>query len=402
VPAQSSPGGPFSSARSFPEQTVFTWNTLAPRLGVIFDPLPTHTIAVKAGYSRYYHAPSTGFVSGPNQNNLGGVGYSWIDRNGDGKFEPGEEGGKLFAFGGSTTTVDPNLKQPHTDEIAAGVDLEAPGRVRLSAQYIHRQARDLLALVEVGIPFDSGYAQDAAIDPVTGNRVTLYNELPQYLGADRQFQTNPSDFKTKFDGLELSAQRRFSRGYQFLVSYAYSTSDITRTSISVSQYGGEEEGAGGLGFSNGSAFLNPNQKINNTSGPGFYDRTHVFKVGGSYDLARPGITLAAIGKIQTGTPYGRILTLSTDANGTAFNQGPITFFAEPRDAHRFPTLKTMDFRVSKFFLFGQRRVEAFADFFNLFNVSTVTNVNANSGSDFGKPTDILGPRVFRVGGRFAF
>ena len=116
----------------------------------------------------------------------------------------------------------------------------------------------------------------------------------------------------------------------------------------------------------------------------------------------PGITLAAIGKIQTGTPYGRILTLSTDAGGNAFNQGPITFFAEGRDAHRFPTLKTMDFRVSKFFVFGQKRLEAFADFFNLFNVSTVTNVNANSGTDFGKPTDILGPRVFRVGGRVAF
>jgi hypothetical protein len=402
LPAQGAPGGPFSSARSFAAQDVFSWNTLAPRLGIIFDPLPSHTVAVKAGYSRYYHAASTGFVSGPNQNNLGGAGYNWVDRNGDGKFQPGEEGAKLFAFGGSTTTVDPNLKQPHTDEIAAGIEFEAPGKVRVSGQYIHRQARDLLALVEVGIPFDSGYTQDAAIDPVTGSRVTLFNELPQYLGADRQFQTNPSDFKTKFDGIQFSAQRRFSGGYQFLTSYAYSTSDISRTSISVSQYGGEEEGAGGLGFSNGSAFLNPNQKINNTSGPGFYDRTHVFKIGGSYDLTRPGITLAAIGKIQTGTPYGRILTLSTDANGNAFNQGPISFFAEGRDAHRFPTLKTMDFRVSKFFVFGQKRLEAFADFFNLFNVSTVTNVNANSGTDFSKPTDILGPRVFRVGGRVAF
>ena len=171
----------------------------------------------------------------------------------------------------------------------------------------------------------------------------------------------------------------------------------------MSQYGGEEEGAGGIGFSaQGSAFLNPNQLINNTSGPGFYDRTHVFKVGGSYDLARPAITLAVVGKIQSGTPYSRILTLSSDANGNAFNQGPIKFFAEERGANRFPTLKTMDFRVSKFFLFGQRRAEVFADFFNLFNVSTVTNVNPNSGTDFGKPTNILGPRVFRIGGRFTF
>src|SRR5439155_12714664 len=178
------------------------------------------------------------------------------------------------------------------------------------------------------IPFVGGYTQVPAIDPVTANRVTLFNELPQYLGTDKHFETNPPDFKTKFDGFQISAQRRFSNGYQFLTSYAYSTSDQSRTGVPVSQYGGEEEGAGGIGFGAGSAFLNPNQLINNTSGPGFYDRPHVFKVGGSYDWPRPGITVAAVGKLQSGTPYGRILTLSTDANGNAFNQGPITFFAE--------------------------------------------------------------------------
>jgi len=42
------------------------------------------------------------------------------------------------------------------------------------------------------------------------------------------------------------------------------------------------------------------------------------------------------------------------------------------------------------------------DFFNLFNVSTVTNQNPNTGSDFGKPTGIIGPRAFRIGGRWSF
>jgi carboxypeptidase family protein len=401
LPAQGAAGGPFSTARSFPEQSVFTWNTIAPRIGVIFDPLPTHTVAVKAGYSRYYHAASTGFVSGPNKNNLGGTGFEWIDRNGDGKFQPGEEGAQQFSFGGSVTTVDPNLKQPFTDELSAGLELEAPGKIRVSGMFIHRQARDLLALVETAIPFDTGYTQVPAIDPVTGSTVTLFNERPAFLGQDKQFQTNPSDFKTRFNGFEISAQRRFSAGYQFLTSYAFSTSDISRTSVSVTAFGGEEEGAGGVG-SGSSAFLNPNQLINNTSGPGFYDRTHAFKLAGSYDIQPIGLTLAATGKVQTGTPFGRILTLSDDANGNPFNQGPITFFAEGRDAHRFPTLKTMDFRVAKYFTMGPRRFEIIGDVFNLFNVSTVTGVNPNSGTDFSKPTDILGPRVFRIGGRFTF
>jgi hypothetical protein len=401
LPEQGAPGGPFSSPRSFPDQDVFSWNTLAPRIGVVFDPLATHKVALKAGYARYFHAASTGYVSPPNQNNLGGTGYVWEDHNGDRVFQPGEEGAQLFSFGGSITSVDADLKQPYTDEFSAGVELEAPGNIRVSGMYIHRQARDLLAVTEVGVPFDTGYDQVAAIDPVTGQTVTLFNQRPETLGNNRQLLTNPSDFQTDFDGFEISAQRRFADGYQFLTSYAYSTSDMTRTSVSVTAFGGEEEGAGGIGFGS-SAFLNPNQRINNTSGPGFFDRTHAFKVGGSYDIQSIGVTLAATAKVQSGTPYARILTLDVDANGTPFNQGPITFFAEPRDANRFPTLKTMDLRVSKFFKVQQHRFEVIGDFFNLFNTSVVTGVNPNSGTSFGKPTDILGPRVFRLGTRWTF
>jgi hypothetical protein len=403
VPAQSAPGGPYSVPRSFAEQTPFTWNTVAPRLGIVYDPLPTHTVAVKAGYSRYYHAVGTGYISAVNPNNQGGTVFDWNDLNGDGKFEPGEEGNKLSSFGGTITSIDPNFKQPYTDEIAAGVDFEALNRVRFSAQYIHRHAKDLGAVTNPGVPFDAGYIPTQALDPVTGSLFTVYNERPEFLGADRYLQTNPSEFTTTFNGFQLTAQRRFSQGYQFLTSYSYSKSEITRAGVSVSPFGGaEEEGAGGIGYSPGSAFLNPNQLINNTSGAQFFERPHVFKIAGSYDLAKPGITLAATGKIQSGTPYGRILTVSQDVTGTDFNQGAITFFAEPRDSHRFPTIKTMDFRISKFFLINQQRFEVMGDFFNLFNVSTVTNVNANSGSDFGKPIDILGPRVFRIGGRWTF
>jgi carboxypeptidase family protein len=400
LPEQGAPGGPFSSPRSFPEEDVFSWNTLAPRIGVIFDPLPSHTVAVKAGYARYYHAASTGYVSPPNPNNLGGTGFEWID-NGDRVFQPGEEGAQLFSFGGSITSVDSDLKQPYTDEFSAGVEFEAPGNIRVSGMYLHRQARDLLALTEVGIPFDTGYVAVPAIDPVTNRTVTLFNQREETLNTNRQLLTNPSDFETEFDGFEISAQRRFADGYQFLTSYAYSTSDITRTSISVSAFGGEEEGAGGIGFGT-SAFTNPNQLINNTSGPGFFDRTHSFKVGGSYDVRKVGVTVAATAKVQTGTPFARILTLNADASGTPFNQGPITFFAEPRDTNRFPTLKTMDLRISKFFNVQQHRFEVIGDFFNLFNVNTITGVNPNSGDSFGKPTDILGPRVFRIGGRWTF
>jgi hypothetical protein len=114
------------------------------------------------------------------------------------------------------------------------------------------------------------------------------------------------------------------------------------------------------------------------------------------------MNVAAVLKVQSGTPFGRSLTLDSDIDGNPLNQGPITIFAETRGTRRFPTLKTMDFRVSKIVRVAQQRLEVLADFFNLFNVSTVTNQNPNTGSDFAKPTGILGPRAFRIGGRWSF
>jgi hypothetical protein len=406
LPAQSSPAGRFTPARDFARQDLITWNTVAPRLGAVYDLFGTHKVAIKGGYARYYHAIGTGFVDVSNQNGLGGRGFAWNDANGNRHFEPGEEGDLLFTFGGSITSVDPDLKQPHTDEGSLGVEFEAPYQIRVSAMFIGRRGRDLIAVTEVGIPQDAtGYTPVIALDPGpdgtagTGDdsQITVFNQLAGTLGQNRQLETNPSFFTTGFKGLEVTVQRRFANRWQFLASYSVSKDKLSQAGIGVGAFSGEEEGAG-----TSSAFTSPNGLINNTSGPSFFDRTHILKVDGSYDIPRYDVTLAAVIKVQSGTPFGRTLSLDSDINGEPLNQGPITNFAEPRGTRRFPTLKTMDFRVSKFFLVQQHRLEVLADFFNLFNVSTVTNVNPNTGPDFGKPTGIIGPRAFRIGGRWTF
>jgi outer membrane receptor protein involved in Fe transport len=126
-------------------------------------------------------------------------------------------------------------------------------------------------------------------------------------------------------------------------------------------------------------------------------------VSGSYEIPKIDVNVAGVFKVQSGVPYGRILSLSNDINGVAFNQGAISFFADPRDAHHLPTLSYVDFRIGKFFTINkQHRIEINADFFNLFNQNAITNVNPNTGTAFAQATDILGPRVFRIGARWTF
>jgi len=408
LPAQSSPAGRFTGPRNFPEQDLIHWNTVAARTGAVYDVLGTHKLAVKGGYARYYHAIGTGFVDVSNQNGFGGTGFAWNDANRNLHYEPGEEGQVLFTFGGSITSVDPNLKQPHTDEGSFGVEFEAPKQIRVSAMFVGRRGRDLIAVIETGVPQDSaGYTPVTALDPgpdgtagtSDDQRITVYNQVASTLGQNKQLETNPSDFTTGFKGFEVTAQRRFANRWQFLTSYSVSKDNLSTAGVGVGGAfgGGEEEGAG-----TSSAFTSPNGKINNTHGPSFFDRTHILKMDGSYEVPRWDMNFAAVLKVQTGTPYGRTLTVDSDVNGTPLNQGAITVFAEERGTRRFPTLTTMDFRVSKFVRVQQHRLEVLGDFFNLFNVSTVTNQNPNTGSDFGKPTGIIGPRAFRIGGRWSF
>jgi len=228
-------------------------------------------------------------------------------------------------------------------------------------------------------------------------RITVFNQVASTLGNNKQVETNPSDFTTAFKGFEITVQRRFANRWQFLTSYSLSKDDLSRAGIGVGAFSGEEEGAG-----TSSAFTSPNGLVNNTSGPSFFDRRHILKMDGSYEVPHLDMNVAAVLKIQSGTPYGRTLTVDSDIDGNPLNQGPTTIFAEIRGTRRFPTLKTMDFRVSKFVRVGPHRLEVLADFFNLANVSTVTNQNPNTGPDFGKPTGILGPRAFRLGGRWSF
>ncbi len=413
LPDQSKAAGPFSAAESISRKDVISWNNLAPRVGLVYDIFGHHKAAIKVGYGRYHHQISSGFVDTVNPLGLAGKGYNWVDRNRDGKFQPGEEGSLLFAFGGNINSVDPNLKRPRTDEVTAGVDWELPASIKLSVNGVFRWGRNLIALAEVGIPQNTtGYNQTIGIDPgpdgKTGTsddkQVTVFNQKPEYAGKNARFETNPSDFQSDFKGVEVSLQKRFSHRWQGMLAYAYSHDNLSSSSVTIAEYGGEEEGAGGVGFGSGAnPFQDPNAKINNTSGPSFFRRTHSLKMSGNYEIPKVELNLAAVFKVQSGTPYGRIVTLSTDANGVPFNQGPITFFAEPRDSHEFPTIVYMDFRIGKFFKVGKKnRIEVDGDFFNIFNAATITNLNVNTGGAYGNGTDILGPRAFRIGARWTF
>lgn len=410
---ESSPGaGRFVRARSFPEKKGMSFEKFLPRIAVSRDVFGDSKLAFKGSYGRYAHTAGSPWFQGISEGGLGGETYRWNDRNRDLNFQEGEEGELLGATGGSITSVDPAVRQPYTDEVTLGIDSGVVRDMRLSALFVYRRKRDLLALINTGVPFSS-YSQvlalDVGEDGISGTAddrtIEVFNQDQASLGKDRLLYTNPSAFKGTFRGLELTAEKRWSNRWQWLGSFAVGDNDISAQAVagSFGTFGGDEEDTGlsGVLTGSGSPFLQPNGLINNTSGRTWYDRTYVFKTSGTY-MMPAAILVSGLLKVQSGTPFARVASINTDINGVPFNQGSISIYAEPRSSREYPTLKMLDLRVMKAFSKGRHKLEAMVDVFNALNWSTITSINANTGTEFGSPLAIIGPRVVRIGARYSF
>src|SRR5688500_11101068 len=85
--------GPTSvQATTFPEQNLFTWNVVAPRIGVVYDLRGDGKTVLKGNYGLYFHNPGVGVPSDVNPNTgTKSATYLWNDANGDRRYQLGEE-----------------------------------------------------------------------------------------------------------------------------------------------------------------------------------------------------------------------------------------------------------------------------------------------------------------------
>lgn len=369
------------------------WYGVAPRVSAIYA-LSAKT-ALKASAGRYFYTLYTGVPNSVNPNFATSATYAWNDLNGDLTFQPGELGALLSRGGGLLTSMDPNLKPPFTDELSAGVDHELLPGLRLSTTFTYRRERNLYESVDVGVPA-SAYRLVGVADigpdglPGTGDEGTLFlwDQNPATLGQNRFVITNSDALNREYRGLEVTATRRFSDRWQLVAGYTLSRA-----------------------VANAITIANPNALIN-SRGVTDFDRTHIFKVTGSYELPY-GVTVSGNLRTQTGAAVPRTATYR-------LTQGNVTVNMERPGETRLDPLTTIDTRVAKSFrLASGQQLELLLDAYNLANASTVWGVRTLTGrinvreggeptgalinqQQFLSPTAILAPRVVRFGLMFKF
>jgi len=82
--------------------------------------------------------------------------------------------------------------------------------------------------------------------------------------------------------------------------------------------------------------------------------------------------------------------------------GTQTFFEDDINTHRSDTVPLVGVRADKAFRFGDRRLIAMFDVFNLLNSNAVTNFTLINGANFNKILAALQPRTYQVGLRVEF
>ena len=152
------------------------------------------------------------------------------------------------------------------------------------------------------------------------------------------------------------------------------------------------------GFPGGGDLNDPNNSLYERGLVG-NDSTYSFRLSGSYRL--PGdINLA--GSLLANTGYPVITTYQVTrafaaTEGVTLTRSAQTVPLSRRGDERLPNVRMVDIRVSRAFSFGGRRFSPQLDIFNIGNAGTIVNWNNALGPTHRRPTEILAPRIIRLG-----
>src|SRR6266542_12576 len=293
----------------------------------------------------------------------------------NGKFPPGAPT-LVYPFSGFSLTgavaaginiIDNSVQNPLVQQTNVGFQRQFAGEYVLRADYLHN----------FGTHFIIGRTIGSVFNPLVGGPDSVTNL--------------ESSVKTKYDGLLLSLEKRFSHHYQFRAAYTLSKAF---------NYANDDQ----IPFSNGP--INPNN-LQLEYGPTPNDQRHRFVFSGVLDLPA-GIHFAPIITLASGVPMDilvpgggqRVPQLQRNAGGRLFHTGAElnTFIQQVNAAGGFSgaplplvadnarftdSFSSFDVRLAKVFKLGERvNIEPIVEVFNLFNITNVLGVSKSNYSGF--------------------
>jgi hypothetical protein len=397
LPAQEIPVARFNPvATPLAEQSeVVLFNNFVPRFGATYDLMGDGKTVLKANWGRFYFNTGVTLADAVNPNTSQQYSdFNWNDLNGDRIFQEGETVGAAFTvFGGtSNVQIDPDLENSYTDEASFFLERAVIEDLGVRVGYVYKKDNNGWQQFNIARPFEVFNVPVTRPDPgpdnVVGNgddgpALNLFNIDDINRGSTQQ-TTNIPGYEGTYKTLEFSANKRYGNRWSMVASYSYTwTEEFGRS------YFGNTIATAVSNFSLFGSFpTNPNERTFNE-----YTNWNV-KFSGSAD-AGWGIRLTPVLKMQSGAPYGRVISANLNYNTAQL------ILVEPLGTRRQDTVTVFDIRAEKQLRFGAKaRVGLFLDLYNLMNSNTAININWRSGAAFERATTVLPPRIAKFGVKF--
>ncbi|MBV9081451.1 MAG: hypothetical protein JOZ62_02145 [Acidobacteriaceae bacterium] len=391
----------FDVSRGAVLRDVIAWNSVSPRVGVALRVPHGHGFLVRGSYARLYSPVAGRYLDYATANSLGGNVYQWIDRNGDGWFEPGEKGAMLLRFGGAYSSISRSLKRPYADQFDVDAELPLTSKSFLRLNLFRRDEKDRIVVENQGLGRNA-FTPVAVVDPgpdgIPGTfddqHLTVYEQDAATFGQDAYVLTNAPGVRTLNAG--ISAQARV--GWRDVLVHAAFTAEKAwgPTNPGNAVFENDPDVIGAL-------FIDPNSSVR-TLARSFVDRAYVGKIEAVYRFpaAWGGLQLAAIANYLDGLPFARQLLV------TGLAQGPFltstTVRGSPEGGNRAQYVLNWNLRLRRDFRLHSNEVAFATDILNVMNASQSVQQVDVTGTTFNArlPVAIQPGRFVRVGVTYSF
>lgn len=401
-------------------------NNISPRFGFAYNPGGTGKSVIRGGYGLFYD--KTHLIIARNFIQSGVFSNSFTALFPASRPDPGPSNGRLptdpmlvngpvvnrallnqlfppgtLARNTGTVYLDsPDRTVPYTHQISLGYQRQLGSQMSFSADYIRGEGRDLLVTYNLNPATRVDTSRTGQL--VRTDLLGIADRLDLSPFANRVL-TRLSDGTTRYDGLNLQLEKRYSQNWSTRVSYSLGYSrgdnDNSGTDDNPLQVGAEKN-------------------LDKLWGPTATDRTHNLTISGRVEIPRTGgLTASAIYRFMSGAPLSiHNSNVDADQNGEALDlvpegdysgTGPNAMsvdFDGGRNGARGPYFTQFDTRFGYRFRPRGQTLDIFLEVFNVFNSANFANPNGDMrASDFLVLNTLRGggfPRQLQLGGRFAF
>ena len=415
-PTQHTTANQFSDlfpAQTVPDTNALTWRDVVPRAGVAWDIKGDGKTVVKASFGEFGDTMGFLYANLYNPESIQSKTYSWTGPCAPTAPKAAVEWAcdvtpsflatlpgltPISATGGPSQVDNTSLKQDKAFEYVLKVERELRPNVSLRVGYVQHRIYDLFdsetnggsiaaTTTYVGTGIGVGHPYNSYTLPATfnytfqgvTNQATVYTYAAGAGTTANEFLNTPSSRPDTYNTLEIAVTKRYSKRWDALASF-WATKDHRWI-----------EGLAGIAGS-------PNDD------PYAIDNTWNWEARGSVTYRLPwGFNVSSLFRATSGT-YGQLTDnfSGTGTNGQKLNQGTVTMRMGPFGQFQGPVVSVLNLKVAKQFHFKERfLLEPNFQIFNLMNSSAAVTTSY-ALSTFGAVSNIVSPRVLRIGGIVSF